>query len=93
MGGSEADRRVVDEFLDHLRFERNLSPNTILAYEQDLLQFLTDHLGQEIGIIDWEKRYWRGIVTTTTDPVVEDSRGSFSAQFEFAGELDPMWTP
>lgn len=62
------------------------------AEGQDLLQFLTDHLGQEIGIIDWEKRYWRGIVTTTTDPVVEDSRGSFSAQFEFEGELDPSWT-
>jgi hypothetical protein len=63
------------------------------AEGQDLLQFLSDHLGQEIGIIDWEKRYWRGIVTTTTDPVVEDSRGSFSAQFEFEGELDPGWTP
>ena len=63
------------------------------AEGQDLLQFLTDHLGQEIGIIDWEKRYWRGIVTTTTDPVVEDSRGSFSAQFEFEGELDPTGTP
>jgi len=62
------------------------------AESQDLLQFLTDHLGQEIGIIDWEKRYWRGIVTTTTDPVVEDSRGSFSAQLEFEGELDPTWT-
>ena len=60
---------------------------------QDLLQFLSDHLGLEIGLIDWESRYWRGVVTTTTDPVVEDSRGSFSANFEFEGELDPSWVP
>jgi len=58
----------------------------------DLLAFLSDHLGQEIGLIDWESRYWRGIVTTTTDPVVEDSHDSFSANFEFEGELDPSWT-
>ena len=59
----------------------------------DLLAFLSDHLGQEIGLLDWESRYWRGIVTTTSDPVVEDSHDSFSANFEFEGELDPSWSP
>ena len=59
----------------------------------DLLRFFADHLGQEIGVIDWESRYWRGVVTTTTDPVVEDSPDSFSANFEFEGELDPSWMP
>jgi len=58
---------------------------------QTLLTFLSDHLGQEIGLIDWERRFWRGIVTTTTDPVVEDSPGRFTANFEFEGELDPTW--
>ena len=58
-----------------------------------LLTFLAAHLGQEIGLIDWESRYWQGIVTTTTDPVVEDSAGRFTANFEFEGELDPDWEP
>ena len=59
----------------------------------DLLDFLSVHLGQEIGLIDWESRYWRGIVTATTDPVVEDSHDSFSVNFEFEGELDTFWSP
>jgi hypothetical protein len=58
-----------------------------------LLTFLTTYLGQEIGLIDWESRYWRGLVTTTTDPVVEDAADQFTANFEFEGELDPTWTP
>lgn len=58
---------------------------------QTLLTFLSTHLGQEIGLIDWERRFWRGIVTTTTEPVVEDSPGRFTANFEFEGELDPTW--
>ncbi len=41
MSKADADRKVVDEFLEYLRFERNLSANTILAYETDLLQFLS----------------------------------------------------
>jgi hypothetical protein len=60
---------------------------------QTLLAFLSNHLGQEIGLIDWETRYWRGVVVTTTDPVVEDSPGRFTASFEFEGELEPTWTP
>lgn len=58
-----------------------------------LLTFLAAHLGEEIGLVDWESRYWQGVVTTTTDPVVEDSVDSFSASFEFEGELDPDWEP
>ena len=32
-------------------------------------------------------------VTTPSDPVVQDDKDSFSASFEFEGELDPDWTP
>ena len=45
------------------------------AESQDLLAFLEAHLGQEVGLIDWEQRYWRGVVMTPEEPVTEDSRG------------------
>jgi len=60
---------------------------------QELLQFLGDHLGQQIGLLDWEHRHWTGVVMTPDDPVVQDDKDSFSASFEFEGELDPDWTP
>jgi hypothetical protein len=60
---------------------------------QELLEFFDNHLGQEIGLLDWEHQYWVGIVTTPDDPVVQDGKDSFSASFEFEGELDPAWTP
>ena len=31
-----ARRRIVDEYLDHLRVERGLSVNTLVAYGRDL---------------------------------------------------------
>jgi hypothetical protein len=60
---------------------------------QDLLDFLNDHLGVEIGLIDWETRYWRGIITTTTNPVIEDSFDNYTVNLEFEGELILNWTP
>lgn len=56
---------------------------------QELLTFLEAHLGEEVGVYDWEHRYWTGVITTPTDPVVQDGRDSFSASFEFEGELVP----
>ena len=56
---------------------------------QQLLTFLDAHLGEEVGVYDWEHRYWTGVITAPTDPVVQDSRDSFSASFEFEGELVP----
>jgi hypothetical protein len=52
-----------------------------------LLEFMEDHLGQEIGLLDWEHRYWVGVVVSTTDPVVHDGKHGYSASFEFEGEL------
>ena len=57
------------------------------AEAQALLSFFEKYLGQEIGLYDWEQRYWRGIVMTPDEPVVEDTRGRFSASFQFEGEL------
>jgi hypothetical protein len=52
-----------------------------------LLDFLDDHLGEEIGLMDWEHRYWRGVVTVPDDPLVQDGLDSFAASVEFEGEL------
>ena len=60
---------------------------------QTLLTFIDDHVGQEIGLIDWEHRYWKGVITAPDQPIVEDSFDSFTAGFEFQGELDPTWNP
>lgn len=56
---------------------------------QQLLTFLDAHLGEEVGVYDWEYRYWTGVITTPTDPVVQDGKDRFSASFEFEGELVP----
>ncbi len=56
---------------------------------QRLLSFLETHLGEEIGLLDWEGRAWKGIITTPTDPVVQDGKDTFSASLEFEGELVP----
>jgi hypothetical protein len=52
-----------------------------------LLDFMTTHLGLEIGYVDWEHRYWTGVITNTTEPMVQDGRGMYAASFEFEGEL------
>ena len=60
---------------------------------QALLTFVDTHLGQEIGMIDWEHRFWKGIITVPDEPVIEDRFDSFTASFQFEGELDPTWNP
>ena len=60
---------------------------------QELLTFIDDHLGLEIGLIDWEHRYWRGVVTKPDEPVIADKFDYFTVNFEFEGELDPLWNP
>ena len=52
-----------------------------------LLDFMTTHLGLEIGYVDWEQRFWTGVITNTTEPMVQDGRGMYAASFEFEGEL------
>jgi hypothetical protein len=52
-----------------------------------LLEFMENHVGQEIGIWDWEQRRWTGIVTNPNDPALEDGRDMFTASLEFEGQL------
>ena len=56
------------------------------------LVFLSDHLGQEVGLVDWEGRYWKGIIVNPTDPVVNDSREVYTVTFEFEAE-SATWEP
>ena len=57
------------------------------AQGEALLAFMLNHLGLEIGLWDWEGHYWAGVITNPGDPVVQDSRDSFTAGFEFEGQL------
>ena len=60
---------------------------------QELLTFINNYLGLEIGLIDWEHRYWRGVITTPDEPAIEDRFDSFTVSMDFEGELDPNWNP
>jgi len=62
------------------------------AETQQLLAFFANHLGVEVGLLDWEQRCWQGLIMTPEAPVVEDTRGRFSASFEFEGVLNTAWT-
>lgn len=53
----------------------------------ELLRFMKDHLGVKIGLIDWEQRYWEGVIVTPEEPIVADHHDSYSASFSFEGEL------
>jgi len=53
---------------------------------QDLLDWMETYLGQEIRLIDWEDRVWKGVIVNPQDPVVQDGKGcQFTASFEFEG--------
>ena len=42
------DRRILEQYLSHLRIERGLSAHTIDAYRRDLERYLADLARQEI---------------------------------------------
>lgn len=58
-----------------------------------LLTFMASHLGELVGFLDWEGRYWQGVITNPNDAVVHDGRGAmFTASLEF--ECEPAtWVP
>lgn len=61
----------------------NLNPNQA----EDMITFLRSSLGKEIGLLDWENRQWRGIITTPDARVTHVGRNDRSIAFEFQGEL------
>jgi hypothetical protein len=54
---------------------------------QDFLTFLGTSLGQEIGLLDWENRQWRGIITTPDAEVTDNGTCRKTTSFDFEGEL------
>jgi hypothetical protein len=54
----------------------------------EVQQFLVDHIGMEVGIIDWEGTQWTGIITTPGERAVQDGRGcQWTINFEFEGTV------
>ncbi|KPK53356.1 MAG: hypothetical protein AMS22_07530 [Thiotrichales bacterium SG8_50] len=54
----------------------------------DMQQFMVDHIGKEVGIIDWEGTQWVGIITTPNDRAAQDGRGCrWTLTFEFEGTI------
>jgi hypothetical protein len=41
----------------------------------------------EVGLLDHEHRYWRGVIVNFEEPLVHDGKQGYSAGFEFEGEL------
>lgn len=50
---------LVDEYLTHLRVERNLSPNTVKAYGEDLASFLAWASRESVHVLDLDHRRLR----------------------------------
>lgn len=58
------------------------------AEADGLHTFMDAHLGMEIGMLDWEHRFWKGILMKLDDPIVQDGPGcKYSVGFEFEGEM------
>jgi site-specific recombinase XerC len=49
--------QAVEEFLTHLEKERDVSPNTLIAYRRDLEEFV-EFLGRYYGAEEWS---WQGL--------------------------------
>lgn len=92
-------RRIIRETRGgNLRIYRNstwpkfdtLSYSINLLSEVDankFLKFLSESLGQEVGLLDYESRQWRGIITTPDTNVEYSPHRVRSITFEFEGAL------
>ncbi len=68
-----------------------LSFSGLAKAEIDALQtFMVAHLGEEVGLIDWEGRQWVGVITSPTERGVQDGKGCdgrWTIGLEFEGVL------
>jgi hypothetical protein len=60
-----------------------LRPQQIL----DLIDFLEESLGKEIGLLDWEGRQWKGLILNPDTDLVQPAREDRSVVIDFEGEL------
>ena len=61
---------------------------TVQAY----LTFIKNHLGLEVGFVDWEGFYWKGIVVDPIQPTVQDGKDRYTITFEFQCQ-SATWVP
>lgn len=54
----------------------------------ELLSFMQTSIGKEIGLLDYESRQWKGIITTPTATVEREDRPGWDATIEFEGVLN-----
>ncbi|KKM96678.1 hypothetical protein LCGC14_1175720 [marine sediment metagenome] len=54
-----------------------------------LFEFLERSIGQEIGILDFESRQWRGVILTPSTAISEPKFNGFAVSLQFEGELVP----
>ena len=55
--------------------------------KEDLLAFLDASIGQDIGLLDHENRFWKGIILTPDAAINNDSRDGHAVTLEFEGAL------
>lgn len=53
----------------------------------DFLTFISQTLGQNIGITDFRNQSWVGVVVTPTDEIVQERDCWFTVSFDFEGNL------
>ena len=59
---------------------------------QDYLDFVCDHLGLEVGFVDWEGFYWKGVILNPQEPTTQDDKTGHTVSFEFECE-SATWEP
>ena len=52
----------------------------------EMVDFLNDSLGKEIGLLDWENRQWKGVIITPETEITPQV-GGFKIQIVFEGSL------
>jgi hypothetical protein len=51
----------------------------------NLLRFMQDSIGQEIGLLDYESRQWQGILITPNSTIEREDRPGWDATIQFEG--------
>lgn len=91
------NRRTKGGSLDFYRdeswpkIERLIYSFSVLSEIQrsNLFEFLERSIGQEIGILDFESRQWKGILLTPSSAISEPRKDGYDVSLEFEGELVP----
>ena len=66
----------------------------LLKTEVDEIQSLFyAHLGQLIGITDWEGHEWEGVITDPEQPAVHDGKRGWTITFQFEGQIIDGYSP